>query len=239
MNRLRLAHCSDIHLDSSGHRQADRDTARDGFVAVLAAIRGHTPDLMLFAGDLFDHNRARPETIEWAMAQLAALPFPVVMIPGNHDCMEPNAIFHRYDFNTLPNVRNLSAAAGEVAHLQELGVAVWGRGMVEHNAQNRPLADIPPRPDGVQWYLGLGHGMFVPEGEQTDRSSPMPEADMVASPFDYLALGHHHAALEIPTARGMAAFSGSPTDRIGRGASYIIADLAVGVAPLVEVHVLG
>ena len=239
MNRLRIAHCSDTHLDSSGHRVGSTDLARDGMAAVLAAICAHHPDVLLFSGDLFDHNRARAETIAWAQAQLAGLPFPVLMIPGNHDCMEPNGVFHRYDFNTLPNVQNLTAADGELAHLPSLSLAAWGKGMVDHSLANRPLAGIPPRPAGVRWYVGMAHGMFVPEGETTDRSSPMHEQDIVNSPFDYLALGHHHAAKAIPTARGIAAFAGSPTDRIGVGASYIIVDLAEGEPPALQILVLG
>ncbi len=237
MKTLRIAHCSDIHLDSSGHRSAAGDAARDGMVAVLAAIRAQNPALLLFSGDLFDHNRARPETIAWAMAQFSGLPFPVAMIPGNHDCMEAGAVYHRHDFNMIPNVRNLTAPDGELAVFPNLDAAVWGKGMVEHNAANRPLAGIPPRP-AARWYFGLGHGMFVPEGEATDRSSPIPQRDVVASPFDYLALGHHHAALEIPTSQGIAAFAGSPTDRIGLGPSYIIVDLAAGQRPKLAIRTL-
>ena len=123
--------------------------------------------------------------------------------------------------------------------MEQLSLAVWGKGMVEHNLANRPLAGIPPRPTGCRWYVGMAHGMFVPAGETTDRSSAMPEHDIINSPFDYLALGHHHAAKEIPTAQGVAAFAGSPTDRIGVGASYIIVDLAEGVAPILQILTLG
>lgn len=239
---LRIAHCSDIHLDGDGHRVGAAADVREGyrraFVRALAEMQAHRPDVMLLAGDLFDANDATSETIRWAMDILGRQPFPVFMIPGNHDCMEANAIYRRYDFNSIANVRNLSAEAGEVARYDALGLAVWGKGMVDHSAAYRPLGGCPPRPDGCRWFLGLGHGIFVPDGESTYRSSPIPMREIEASPCDYLALGHHHAAMELVTPTAAAAYSGSPTDSIGRGATYVVADLAPGRPAAVTVHTI-
>ncbi|MGH6914519.1 MAG: metallophosphoesterase family protein [Geminicoccales bacterium] len=240
---LRIAHCSDIHLDGDGHPADAGGDAREGyrraFARALAEMRAHRPDLMLLAGDLFDANDATPETIRWAMEILGRQPYPVIMIPGNHDCMENGAIYRRYDFNSIANVRMLSAEAGEVARLDALGVAVWGKGMVDHSTAYRPLGGCPGRPDGCRWFLGLGHGIFVPDGESSHRSSPIHMREIEASPCDYLALGHHHAVMELLTAGTAAAYSGSPTDSIGRGATYVIADLAPGRPAEVAVHVMG
>jgi DNA repair exonuclease SbcCD nuclease subunit len=62
--------------------------------------------------------------------------------------------------------------------------------------------------------------------------------EIEANPCDYLALGHHHAAMELVSERATAAYSGSPTDTLGRGATYVIADLADGQAPSVNIHTL-
>ena len=93
---LRIAHCSDIHLDTDYHggdvNLSLRDYYRGVFDRLLNAIGEHDPQLLLLPGDLFDSNRASADTVEWAGARLEALPFPVVMIPGNHDCLEEGAI---------------------------------------------------------------------------------------------------------------------------------------------------
>lgn len=239
-DRLRIAHCSDIHLDGDGHRQSDgadaRAALRGAFDTALAAMRAHGPDLMLLAGDLFDANDATAETIEWAMETLGRQPFPVVMIPGNHDCMTEDAIYRRYDFNRIPNVTMLAAPEGALARIEALGVAVWGKGMVEHSRAFKPLAGCPDRPGDCRWFLGLGHGIFVPHGEDSYRSSPIHMGEIEASPCDYLALGHHHAAMELVTDRAMAAYSGSPTDEVGRGATYVVVDLVAGGLPALDVH---
>ena len=79
----------------------------------------------------------------------------------------------------------------------------------------------------------------MPHGGDTDRSSPIHMRDIEASACDYLALGHHHAAMELVTDKATAAYSGSPTDMIGRGATYVMVDLAKHAAPLVAVHTVG
>ena len=235
---LRIAHCADIHLDGEIAGRRAIDHYRGGFAAALAEIRAHRPDVMLFAGDLFDTNRATPETIAWAMETLSRQPFPIVMIPGNHDILEEGAIYRRHDFNRIPNVQMLAERDGGIVRVPQLSLAAWGRGMVEHSKANSPLAGFPERPSDCRWFVGLGHGMFVPHGASSDRSSPIHMREIEASACDYLALGHHHAAMELVTDKATAAYSGSPTDTLGRGATYVIADLAVGRAPAVTVHTI-
>lgn len=236
-DRLRIAHCSDIHLGANG-ASAD-DPCRPRFARALDAMTAQRPDMMLLAGDLFDTNSVDDGTVRWAMAALARLPFPVAMIPGNHDCLAENAVFRRHDFGRIANVRLLADEAGSRTELPELGVSVWGKGMVEHSSDFRPLAGSPKRPDGMRWHLGLGHGLFVPRGETSERSSPIRMEEIEAAGFDYLALGHHHAAMELVTPAATAAYSGSPTDDVGRGATYAIVDLAAGRAPALAIHVVG
>jgi DNA repair protein SbcD/Mre11 len=236
---LRIAHCADIHLDGEIAGRRAIEHYRSGFAAALAEIRAHTPDVMLFAGDLFDTNRATSGTIEWAMETLSRQPFPVVMIPGNHDLIEDGAIYRRYDFNNIPNVQMLAERDGGVVRVPQLSLAAWGKGMVEHSRNNNPLGGRSVRPDGSRWFVGLAHGMFVPHGGSSDRSSPIHMREIEASGFDYLALGHHHAAMELVTDKATAAYCGSPTDNLGRGATYVITDLAAGRAPVVTVHTIG
>ena len=236
---LRIAHCSDVHLGGGYLGDARDERLRAAFAAALDDMCAHNPDLLLLAGDLFESNSVDAGTIQWAMETLSRTPVPVVMIPGNHDCMEPDAIFRRHDFNRIPNVRLLASEAGEVVRLPDLGVAVWGKGMVEHCPENRPLAGCPDRPDGCRWYLGMAHGLFVPHGGDTHRSSPIHMREIEGSACDYLALGHHHAALELVGERWTAAYSGSPTDTVGRGPTYVIVDLATDATPALDVHVVG
>ncbi len=230
---LRIAHCADIHLNGL---VLEQDVYRMAFTAALAEMRAHAPDLMLLAGDLFDTNAASAGTIAWAMATLAEQPFPIVMIPGNHDCMAADSIYARHDFDGIPNVTLLAAPEGEIVHLPALEVAVWGKGMVDHTPHYRPLGGCPDRPPGCRWFLGMAHGLYVEDNAESGRSSPIYRRDIEACGCDYLALGHHHAAMELVSDTTSAAFAGSPTDTVGRGATYVIAELTEGAPPRVTVH---
>ncbi len=222
----RIVHCSDIHLDNDyygGERNLDRrDYYRGVFARLLNQVQGELPDLMLLAGDLFDSNRASADTIQWAMQALETLPFPVVMIPGNHDCLAENAIYRRFDFNALPNVDLITAAHGDVVHLEALSVTVWGRGMVDHSPDNRPLEGIPDTDPNGSWQLGMGHGIYVEAGQTTLHSSPIHAEQIDATPFDYLALGHHHGAMDVSTEVSLACYSGAPTPVVDDRGTYVV-----------------
>jgi DNA repair exonuclease SbcCD nuclease subunit len=239
---LRIAHGSDVHLDTDfyegGENLSLRDHHRGIFRTLLDRIQAQKPDLMLLPGDLFDSNRASQLTILWAMEQLAALSFPVIMIPGNHDALEPGAIFHRHDFSRIANVRMLLSADGESVDLPELTVAAWGKGMVEHTPEYSPLGDMPsPRP--ALWNLALGHGIYVGRDGISYRSSPIEARQIEASRYDYVALGHHHALLNVSANGTPAYYSGSPIPitKTGQG-TFIMATLEEGKAAAVEIHKL-
>ncbi len=239
---IRIAHASDIHLDSDYYGGTDNIASRDYYRAVfedlLDLIVANKPDLFLLPGDLFDSNRATDDTIRWSMDKLAALPFPVLMIPGNHDCLEEDGIFRRYDFSALPNVQMLAAETGESRELDDLGVFVWGKGMVAHTPRFRPLGDLPAPREGW-WNLAMGHGIYVARGGMNFRSSPVEAAQIHASGYDYIALGHHHALLDVSANGTTAFYCGAPVPiaREDRGTCLMI-DLKVGHTAKVDILAL-
>lgn len=237
---LRIAHGSDVHLDTDYYGGSDnlgqRDFYRGVFQGLLDRVRAEQPDLMLLPGDLFDSNRASAETILWSMEALGKLPFPVIMIPGNHDCVEPGAIYHRHDFNRVENVRMLMAPEGEVTEIPELQVIAWGKGMVEHSPEYSPLGDLKPAQPGA-WNLALGHGIYVGKEGFTYRSSPVEARQIQASGYDYIALGHHHALLNVTAGDTAAYYSGAPVP-VAKGAqgTFLMVELEEGKPAAVTVH---
>jgi DNA repair exonuclease SbcCD nuclease subunit len=232
---LKIAHCSDIHLDGDHH---PHDHYRDVFSALLDEIQRQSPDLLLIAGDLFDANDATESTILWSMETLAAQPFPIAMIPGNHDCLDGDPIYRRHDFDNIANVDMFAAPEGELRQYADLGLSIWGKGMIDHTPEHRPLGGCPPAQRSDMWFLGMAHGIYVPAGSSTGRSSQIAHEEIEASPCDYLAFGHHHAALTIDTPGAIGVFCGSPTDTIGGGATYAIIDLVPTKRPGVTIKTL-
>ncbi len=235
---LKLAHCSDIHLDYEyfgGERNLHlHDFYRDLFGKLLDDVVAAAPDALLLAGDLFDHNRAAQATIEWAMETLGKLPFPVVMIPGNHDCLAENAIYLRHDFNVIPNVTLLDREHGEMVELGELSLQVWGKGMREHTPENQPLQGMPAKQHHHHWHVGMGHGIPVANGVECMNSSPIHEAQIDASEFDYLALGHLHAMRDVSTENTTAFFCGAPGPIVDQNGTWLLTTLEEALPPQVE-----
>jgi len=238
---LRLAHISDIHLDTDyfggDANIASRDECRRVFRLQLDLVLALKPDLLLLPGDLFDSNRASKETILWSMETLGSLPFPVVMIPGNHDCLtDDQAIFRRHDFNKVRNVDLLLALEGESRTYEELGVTVWGKAMDAHTPEFRPLEDLPdPRPG--YWNLGMGHGIYVGEDVESYRSSPVEARQIESSNYDYIALGHHHALLDVSAGATRSFYCGAPIPISPENpGTFVVVDLQTGHAPEVTIH---
>lgn len=237
---LRIAHASDIHLDTDyfgGEANlSGRDFYRGVFRALLDHIIAHSPQFFLLPGDLFDSNRASKGTIEWCMEALGALPFPVYMIPGNHDCLVPGGVFLEHDFSRVPNVEMLLAREGELRELPEFEAILWGKGMEEHAPEYSPLAGLAqPRED--RWNLAMGHGIYVGREGMNYRSSPVEARQIADSGYDYIALGHHHALLDV-SHNGISAFyCGAPVPiSHEKKGTYLIIDLVEGEPPAVSTH---
>ena len=226
---VRLIHCADVHLDSDyygGPRgQAGAQRARELFAGVLGQAAALRADALLIAGDLFDHNRVSTATLDFAVQALADCPFPVVLLPGNHDCLDDTAVLLHPAWADS-GVHGLYAPDGATVHLPDLDLTVWGRGMREHSPQFRPLAHAPVRA-GAGWHVGLAHGL-VRDDEESFRSAPIAPAEIAASGFDYLALGHVHAAREVSAGDVPAWYPGNTLPFGHEAGSALCVDLVPG-----------
>lgn len=224
---LRLVHTSDVHLDNSS--RGDHHSAQS-FRRVVDTVLREEADLFLIAGDLFDHNRVKQHAVDLVCEELARVACPVVLIPGNHDCMASDSIYHRVDFSVAGgHVHTLTHERGASVVLDELHATVWGRGMVEHEPANQPLAGVPERHED-RWHIGMAHGYFVEEGG-SERSSLITPGEIADSGLDYLALGHVHVYMDVSQGKTRACYPGSPsTEYAGSGAvARVVLDPERGV----------
>ena len=59
--QIRILHISDIHLDNEIGLGAEKSSAQIGLEAAIDASIEKNVDLILLAGDLFDHNPIKVE----------------------------------------------------------------------------------------------------------------------------------------------------------------------------------
>jgi len=225
---LSILHTSDVHLDDTPGAAGDESHGQRGFRHVIDRAIALEVDLFLLAGDLFDHNRVKDACVEFASRQLSRLDCPVIMITGNHDCLSDYSIYHRYDpADAGDHVRFIRDEAGGLVDMPELGLSIWGRGIVDHHPGNRPLENVPCREhDG--WYIGMAHGYYVERGGDM-RSSLIKPEEISSSGLDYLALGHVHVFTEIRAGETVAAYPGSPNrNQAGTNISAAFVELDPG-----------
>ena len=209
--RLRLVHTADVHLGElpSPWHTTQPDADRRAFSRVIDIVLAEKADVLLIAGDLFDSNRAPADAIDFAAAQIARVACPVVLIPGNHDCYDETSIYRRFDFRAVgSHVYPLYAEEGEVAVFDQLGLQVWGKGLIEHAPANRPMAGVPAR-HPEPWFVGMAHGHFV-ETRNEPRSSLITPDEIADSNLDYLALGHVHVFRDVSQGSVRACYPGAP-----------------------------
>ena len=211
---LRVVHTSDVHLESDTFgRGAEgkrlQDEIRQAFSQVISTANGLAADMLLIVGDLFDSSRIPDEALAFALSQIGRARMPVVMVPGNHDAHDERSLYAGVPQSSIPeNLHLILEPDGMTIEFPELHTRVWGRAMVEHSPDYRPLAGItPPVPE--MWNIALAHGFFMEEGE-FDRSSPINPKDIEASGYDYIALGHIHVFTDCSRGPTRAAYSGTP-----------------------------
>jgi DNA repair exonuclease SbcCD nuclease subunit len=189
---LCVLHTADLHLDghgADGHRERERLV----FQRIAGRVLADRVDLLLIAVDLFDHTRASDETVAFVRRELDRRRQPVVILPGNHDCLYANGVYASHDFSAdAPHVHD-RALDGEMVEFPELDAVVWGRGMAEHELAFPPLAHIPAR-NPRRWSFAMDHGFLYEERPQPERSSPIFAEEIRDTGWAYVALGHHHRA---------------------------------------------
>ena len=211
---LRILHTADVHLDCDSYgtaeqRQKQHSLYLEAFRRIVDRAIDASVDLMLIAGDLFDHNRASDEVVAFVQDELRRFQRPAVIMPGNHDCIYTNAIYDRHDFSAAcDNVQVITELNGQVITFPELDAVVWGRAMEEHEPGFHPLAHIPTRTDG-RWHFAMAHGFFYGTMQEPDRSSPIFAEEIRDTGWDYIALGHVHVPRDLSQGRVKAFYPGA------------------------------
>jgi len=167
------------------------DDACECLEAVVNLAARAEVDLVIIAGDLFDNNRVNDDLVSFAAGQLQRLTMPTVILPGNHDCLVPGSAFERAEFwSDCANIQIIREPDGEILELPELGVSIWGKSINSYDGEVRPLAGIPqPQGDG-RWNIAVAHGYYVSKIPPLFYSYLITEEEIVASGWDYIALGH-------------------------------------------------
>ncbi|WP_419920992.1 metallophosphoesterase family protein [Candidatus Poriferisodalis sp.] len=225
---LRVLHTSDVHVGYvRGPHGTHRDVCQCSIHALVETAVAHRADVLLIAGDLFDHARLKRSDVAHTMNLLGDLDASVVIIPGNHDVHDERTLWgthadheHRLEV-TGAGVIFLDDPEGATLHFDEHDLTLWGRAMDSHDSDYRPLAGVPPRPD-TGWFIAAGHGHFQRTADDAHRSSPIAAEEIEATGADYVALGHWHVTTDVSVGEVIAWYPGAPMGMPSNGTACLV-----------------
>jgi DNA repair protein SbcD/Mre11 len=203
MKPVRFLHTSDIHLDTSfssccfPSRIGDRKRAamRGTFRRMLEQARG-TTDIVLIAGDLFEHDRVTSDTVEFLKQQFESLaPAKVFISPGNHDPYMHGSPYH--DEAWPGNVHIFKEEAFRFVELHDFGVRIAGFAFNGTHVSERAFERLMPMPPGSA-NIVLAHGSNLgraPAGKA--QYAPFTVEDIAGKNILYCALGHYHQQQQV------------------------------------------
>ncbi len=199
MRSIRFIHTSDLHLDTSfsasgfpaslGHRK--REAIRATFRRILEDARLNSVDLVLIAGDLFEHDRVTPDTVEFLKQQFTGLgSIRVFIAPGNHDPFMPGSPYCEETWP--PNTRIFREEEFRTVELPDLGARVTGFGFTRTHVPERYFSRLQRLPEeGINLVVAHGSDLArIPSGKSSH--GPLTIDEIAGKNVHYCALGHYH-----------------------------------------------
>jgi exonuclease SbcD len=222
MTPIRFIHTSDVHLDTSfsgsgfpsrlGDRK--REAVRGTFRRILEDARTRGVQLVLIAGDLFEHERVKPDTIEFLKQQFEDLGnIRIFISPGNHDPFIQGSPYREEAWPA--NVHIFSEESFRSIELPDIGVRVVGFGFTHSHVEKSPFVTLPAYPEDL-FNIVLVHASDVtrvPSGKS--RHGPFTIEELAGKNANYCALGHYHQqrAVGNPADGTQVWYSGIPEGR--------------------------
>jgi len=205
-----VVHSSDLHVDHDYTARLHGGDGTAGLACVLSAARNIGADVVILAGDTFDHHRLPPDLIARAARVIAAAALPVVVLPGNHDPAVGDAIYRSEALATVKNLHVIGVTHDAAVVFPKLSLEVWGRAHRDY-ADMIPLESVPPR--RTRWQIAMAHGHYDPAADRSGGPRPswlISDEEIAGTGADYVALGHWNRAARVGNGAVPAYYSGSP-----------------------------
>ncbi len=194
LRSLKLIHCADLHLDApfkehgrGTYAEIRRKDIRSAFLNILQRVKDEKAELLLIAGDLYEHHTFARRTMDWLHMKLSEVQVPVVIIPGNHDPYLSNSWYRNWDWPS--NVTILSKEHPSLI-LEKEKVNLYGIGFASFKEDKPDLSAVPSTLEGYFNILMIHGTLDMDFTKQAYK--PVTSSELEALGYDYYALGHFH-----------------------------------------------
>ena len=192
--RTRFLHTSDWQLGMRRHFLDEEALPRfmqarlDAIGALGRLAQERECEFIVVAGDVFESNQIDRRTVRRALDELAAVPVPVYLLPGNHDPHDAASLYRSDEFQArrADHIHVLDGRAEVRPGLEIVGLA-WR----SKEPPSDPLSDLGPGPLRVC----VAHGSVLEPNVQLDRE--VFDRALAAGTIHYVALGDRHSATEV------------------------------------------
>lgn len=196
---MRLLLFADLHLDAPfawarpETARLRRRNRREALTRILALADEENVDALLSAGDLFEHDRFTPDTVNFMRESFARTDRPIYLAPGNHDWYSARSPYALVEWS--PNVHVFTEATLTPISLAD-GLTLWGAAHRAPANTDGFFADFRPDRDGI--HLALAHASersalpFQESGKELH--APFDAAELEAAGIAHAFLGHYHVA---------------------------------------------
>jgi DNA repair exonuclease SbcCD nuclease subunit len=194
---VKLLLFADLHLDAPfawatpEAARARRRNRRETLTRILALAEEERVDAVLSAGDLFEHDRVSPDTLEFLRASFARTDRPVYLAPGNHDWLSARSPYALLDWS--PNVHVFTEPRLSPVTLAD-GLTLWGAAHLAPANTDGFFAGF--RPDRAGQHLALAHASersllgWQEAGKQPH--APFDARELAEAGIAHAFLGHYH-----------------------------------------------
>jgi DNA repair protein SbcD/Mre11 len=194
---MKLLHFADLHLDAPfawappEAARLRRRNRRQALTRILQLAADERCDAILAAGDLFELDRVRPDTLEFLRSAFADVAITIYVAPGNHDWLSPRSPYLTVRWS--PNVHIFGNDRLEPVTLRD-GLTLWG---AAHRAPANTANFFSGfRPDRGGIHVALAHASertALPWQETGKHPhAPFEAADLEEAGLTHAFLGHYH-----------------------------------------------
>jgi DNA repair exonuclease SbcCD nuclease subunit len=215
---MKFIHAADLHIDSpllglccyeGAPAERLREATRRALEHLVELAVEEEVAFVILAGDLFDGKWRNMQTGLFTARQFRRLgdeQIRVFLVRGNHDAESTV----RPAITWPDNVKEFSVRKVDTFRLDELGVALHGRGFAQPEVADDPVPEYPAPVNGM-FNIGVLH-TNVGGSKEHPRYAPTTREALEAKGYDYWALGHIHKRYDIAD-RPYIAYSGNTQGR--------------------------
>jgi DNA repair exonuclease SbcCD nuclease subunit len=158
---------------------------------------------VVVTGDVFEHNQVERQTILRACEALKRIPVPVILLPGNHDALEPGSLWTsaQWQAHTPEHVTVLTGTEPlEILPGVEIVGAPWRSRRPLSDPAAPGYADLQPVSPGTTRIL-LAHGQLTSLSGGMSDVPTIDQAALEAAVADgrlqYVGLGDRHSTTQV------------------------------------------